>query len=246
MPPRARRRAGWFFVGVGVLASLVMGAYAVLPSVRERLAAAAEEPSLEYSAILPPGASLPSDAAVVRVDDVPVPSYVVGFARAGQGGMVGLATWNRHARRYDWASTLQLDAGDPALGEVRSVERRAIAEGSSVFVVRGATRGAHASGVALVARDGDRLRRVLRTDAGGVTVPAVFLEGASARHREEVQFTDVDGDGREEVVAVSGETGDDGREAVRIAVYGFAAGDLAYDAGLSAAAKAREGLFPEP
>jgi hypothetical protein len=248
----ARKRGlgpGWFFLGLGLMATVTLGAWAVLPTLRQQFDRPANEATPDYASLLPAGAPLPPSSATAQLPDVPLPAYVVGYPDAQGVPTVALGTWDRFSNAYAWTSRAALNVGDPHLGSISAMTVQDIGTGGTVIVASGPVGEATTVGVrVLLTRDVDGLRRMSRVGTDGAAAPASFpFDGlAESESGPSLTFSDMDADGLAEVRYRTSRRDEADAAQKVFEVYRFVRGDLVYDETLSDAARIREGLFPEP
>ena len=75
---------------------------------------------------------------------------------------------------------------------------------------------------------------------------AFFLSGASVQHSEEIDFGDVDGDGKKEAVATVSDTDAHGVRRQTVSVYVLRENFFIHDGDLSRILTLSKSVFPEP
>lgn len=238
---RSRNRRN-LFLGGGALASILLLGFVFNLTVPDRYGVAPRAPAPDFSALLPAGSVL--DAGPLEMAASPQPSYAATYRTAG-AAHVALAEWDRISAEYRLGPAIALTEGDATLERAGRLELQPIGAGDPLLVASGPL-GAYTEGVFLLARDAQGLGIVRLTDEEGKSGPAFFLVGASAMHSEELDFADLDADGRSEAIAVSRESTEQGVARTAARAYRFRDGAFFYDSDLSKMMTISKSLFPEP
>lgn len=254
MPPK--RKSPWsrkrraplapsFIVAIGLAATVLIFAFVLQRTLPRRDTVAERLPPPDFAGLLPPGAEAGAGGAL-ELSDLPQSSYVVGYKAADGTISVALITWERRSNKYRVSSTLPLATGDARLESVPTLDAVALGRGAPVAVLAKGSAGAYTDGVFVLVRQGDALSYVAKRDASGNAGVAFFLSGASVRHGEEIDFGDVDGDGKKEAVATASDTDEHGVRRRTVSVYVLRDNFFNYDQELSRILTLSRSVFPEP
>lgn len=245
---RRHRAAAPYFILSGALLSLIVGAFVLRRSVTET-AQVTFPIAPDAAKLLPSGAAF-NDFTTLQLFDEPAPAYAVGYTAPGsESASLALIRWDKQRYKYAMASTLSLVSGGRRIvgvGNVSSVELGGGAP-SLIMVFGNGNDRTYPEGTMLVERHESALSIVQLRNADGTQSDAFFAggrseDGASAQGME---FLDVDGDGRREVVAPSYTYAAKNRPAAEEwNVHRYVDGVFVYDPELSWALATSRNVFP--
>ena len=250
MPPLKRKKKKQpktppLVVAIALVVTAFLLAFVLQRTLPRRDSVGERLPPPDFAGLLPAGAEAAAGGAL-ELPDTPQPAYVVAYRSVKGEVELSLIAWDKRDNRYALTSTLGLAAGDQRLESVPTLTSVALGRGAPIAVLARGSAGAYMDGVFVIIRQGNELRFVAKQDKDGHAGIAFFLSGASARHSENVDFGDVDGDGTKEAVVTVSDTDTHGVKRETVSVYMLKEGVFTYDAELSRALTLSKSVFPEP
>ncbi|KPJ85608.1 hypothetical protein AMJ57_02520 [Parcubacteria bacterium SG8_24] len=199
------------------------------------------------TAALPAGA-VAGDEAVVEFIATTVPTYAVAYLSEGaaQLALIEAGAAGEHMVRQ----VVPLTPSVNRYVELPDLTLMVVApEEPALLLVAGAV-GPTKDAILVMVREGRMLRPVNMRLKDGTVAPAEFWSGTSGVRRAAVSFSDVDGDGQQEIVVRivrhDRPTEESAAPQVEIEVYAWRLGMFMYDQELSWAMAMSDDLFPAP
>ncbi len=238
------------FLFLGLALTLVLAALLLQGLSSPRRSFLENAGAADYRSALQPK-WLTNDQAVVRLPDLPQPSYVVGYSD-GASSQAALVAWSQTDSRYEITGNLRFADMLSVAENYRDVPRLSdqAFDGAGQAIQATLKASGQPDLILFISRDGNGLKIDSLVDGGGQVVAAAFLQGSVSGGVDAFEVRDADNDGAPEAIwterQLSG-TGTLGSSwSTSVSAYQWAGGRFEFDKQLSWALTTDASLFPEP